>query len=82
MVLRSGLDRWRRGEILTTVVIDADVFDEVFAGLVSQNAEGEVYHPITAQSESGGPPQTFVGYSITSHSPLLGRHVSPYLEVP
>jgi len=31
------------GEILTTVVIDADVFDEVFAGLVSQNAEGEVY---------------------------------------
>ncbi|MBF6343413.1 helix-turn-helix domain-containing protein [Nocardia cyriacigeorgica] len=31
------------GEILTTVVIDASVFDEVFAGLVSRNSEGDIY---------------------------------------
>ncbi len=31
------------GEILTTVVIDADVFDRLFAGLVTRNSEGEVY---------------------------------------
>ncbi|MFJ9365158.1 hypothetical protein ACIRRA_12155 [Nocardia sp. NPDC101769] len=31
------------GEILTTVVIDSDVIDAAFGGLVSQNAEGEIY---------------------------------------
>jgi hypothetical protein len=30
------------GEILTVVTIDADVFDEVFAGMVVHNAEGEI----------------------------------------
>ncbi|MEV0363928.1 helix-turn-helix domain-containing protein [Nocardia fusca] len=31
------------GEILTAAVFEADVFDRVFAGLVSRNAEGEMY---------------------------------------
>ncbi|MBY8861111.1 helix-turn-helix transcriptional regulator [Nocardia sp. CA2R105] len=31
------------GEILTAVVMDSEVFDAAFEGLVSQNAEGEVY---------------------------------------
>jgi hypothetical protein len=31
------------GEILTTVVIDSDIFDTAFADLVPQNAEGEIY---------------------------------------
>jgi transcriptional regulator with XRE-family HTH domain len=30
------------GEILTILVIDADVFDDIFAGLVSRNSEGDV----------------------------------------
>jgi transcriptional regulator with XRE-family HTH domain len=30
------------GEILTILVIDADVFDDIFAGLVSCNSEGDV----------------------------------------
>ncbi|TLG07813.1 transcriptional regulator [Nocardia cyriacigeorgica] len=31
------------GEILTTVIIDASVFDDVFAGLVARNSEGDIY---------------------------------------
>lgn len=31
------------GEILTTVVMDSDVFDAAFEGLVSRNSEGEMY---------------------------------------
>lgn len=31
------------GEILTAVVIDSDVFDMAFEGLVAQNSEGEMY---------------------------------------
>lgn len=31
------------GEILTTVVIDSDLFDTAFPEIVSENAEGEVY---------------------------------------
>lgn len=31
------------GEILTVAVIDSDVFDVVFADMVSQNSEGEIY---------------------------------------
>ncbi|MGH3489285.1 MAG: helix-turn-helix domain-containing protein [Actinopolymorphaceae bacterium] len=31
------------GEILTTVVIDADVFDSAFAGMVATNAEGDMF---------------------------------------
>ncbi|MGW0245507.1 helix-turn-helix domain-containing protein [Nocardia goodfellowii] len=31
------------GEILTATVMDAAIFDAAFAGLVSQNAEGEIY---------------------------------------
>lgn len=30
------------GEILTVVTIDAEVFDDVFAGMVAHNAEGEI----------------------------------------
>jgi hypothetical protein len=30
------------GEILTTVVIDAETFDRIFAGLVANNSEGSV----------------------------------------
>ncbi|WP_227982722.1 helix-turn-helix domain-containing protein [Nocardia spumae] len=31
------------GEILTAVVMDSEVFDAAFEGLVSQNSEGEIY---------------------------------------
>lgn len=31
------------GEILTAVIIDSDVFDTAFEGLVSRNSEGEMY---------------------------------------
>ncbi|MFC9897273.1 hypothetical protein ACFVMC_26590 [Nocardia sp. NPDC127579] len=31
------------GEILTTVVMDAEVFDAAFEGMVSRNSEGEIY---------------------------------------
>ena len=31
------------GEILTVVVIDADVFDAAFAGMVARNAEGDLF---------------------------------------
>ncbi|MFI5782646.1 helix-turn-helix domain-containing protein [Nocardia sp. NPDC051570] len=31
------------GEILTTVVIDSEIFDAAFAGMVERNAEGEIY---------------------------------------
>lgn len=31
------------GEILTVTVIDADIFDAAFGGLVARNAEGELY---------------------------------------
>jgi hypothetical protein len=31
------------GEILTATVIDAEVFDEAFAGMVARNSEGELY---------------------------------------
>lgn len=31
------------GEILTVVVIDAEVFDGAFADMVTKNAEGDVY---------------------------------------
>ncbi|QIS19557.1 helix-turn-helix domain-containing protein [Nocardia terpenica] len=31
------------GEILTALTVDSDIFDIVFKGMVSQNAEGEIY---------------------------------------
>jgi hypothetical protein len=56
------------GEILTVVTIDADVFDEAFAGIVATNAEGDI-----VQSEPGvaGIPWTLPNIQrITRDEPL------------
>jgi hypothetical protein len=56
------------GEILTVVTIDADVFDEAFAGMVATNAEGDI-----VQSEPGvaGIPWTLPNIQrITRDEPL------------
>jgi transcriptional regulator with XRE-family HTH domain len=46
------------GEILTVVALEDDVFDHVFAGLVSTNSEGEVLSAVDAAGRTQGVPFT------------------------
>jgi hypothetical protein len=50
-------------DILTVAVFDSDVFDRVFAGLVTANAEGRVIGP-GAPAVSGAPGVPFTGEAI------------------
>lgn len=54
-----GLDALTlNGEILTAVVFDADVFDEVFADLVERNSEGTVIADVDDTGRTIGLPFT------------------------
>ena len=56
------------GEILTAVVIDSEVFDAAFAGLVSQNAEGEMYPSEAGTVGIGWTPENV--RRVLNHEPL------------
>jgi transcriptional regulator with XRE-family HTH domain len=56
------------GEILTILVIDADVFDDVFAGLVSWNSEGDVV--LNADGSAGVPWHREAVFRLLATEPL------------
>jgi transcriptional regulator with XRE-family HTH domain len=56
------------GEILTILVIDADAFDTIFAGLVSRNSEGDVL--IGADGSAGVPWRRDAVFQLLAEQPL------------
>jgi transcriptional regulator with XRE-family HTH domain len=67
--LGTGLDPLTlAGEILTVLVIDAEVFDEVFADLVAWNSEGDVV--FSADSSVGVPWRRDSVYRLLATEPL------------